>query len=297
MGFFDSISSGISSALGFVKDIPIIGDAVSSLTKGLGGAVADLPGALAGRAMDNYSARDAYERSKEGAAEAFERSQQAYKTRYQSTAEDMRKAGLNPILAATGGFSVGNAPQMVAPQSFAAPGHYMGGSAASAREYATTTKTEAETLRTTQEVDKVLAETENIRQATRESAERILKIREETKVAHQEERNLVQQMFNLEKDFEMKVRQVNKIEREIYLIEKQELQTMEHTKQIEALTGKVAYEKRLLAEQARETKSIADKLTKIADVYNGPAGSVVGAINALTDALNLHGVVGLSPRR
>lgn len=278
MGFFDSI-------VDFGKDV----------LGGIGGAITDLPGALLGRGMDMFSAKQAFDQSKEGSEYAFNRTAQEYAKRYQTTAKDLRQAGLNPILAATGGFSVGNAPVMAPPQSFNAPGHYMGGSSQSAKNVAETSQSEAQTKKAYAEVEQALSQAAKNRQDIEESLSRILKNREETKVATQTERNLGIAMFNLEKDFEIKAKEVYKIEQEIQLLTRQTTQTSAQTDQTRALTAKVADERRLLVQQAREIKSIADKLGKVADVYNGPAGSLLGGVNAITDALNLHTVI--APRR
>ena len=48
--------------------------------------------------------------SKKEAAKARSWSERMYKRRYQHTVADMRAAGLNPILAASGGFNVGSGP-------------------------------------------------------------------------------------------------------------------------------------------------------------------------------------------
>ncbi len=106
MGFLTDV---LSTAAGFIpgvgpfisKGIEKIGNSSSakSLSEGISGAVAGLPGAYLKQSMDRSNS-----------ARAFESSMGAYKTRYQNTAADMRAAGLNPVLAASGGFNVGSAP-------------------------------------------------------------------------------------------------------------------------------------------------------------------------------------------
>lgn len=113
-----------SSALAFAK--PLIGTVGKFFTgNSLGKTIAGVGTNLASNYLQNQfigqpNADRAYEQSYAGSAEAFARSQQAYKTRYQNTVQDMIKAGINPIMAASSGFNVGNAPQMHAPQSFKA---------------------------------------------------------------------------------------------------------------------------------------------------------------------------------
>ena len=97
-----------------------------------------------------------------------------YKKRYQVTTEDMRKAGLNPILAATGGFSVGNAPTVT---SFAPDMSYMSKGisdmANTAKSFFEASNIEEDTKRIIQETEKIkndadvsLAEAEKIRGIT-----------------------------------------------------------------------------------------------------------------------------------
>lgn len=260
---------------------------LDSLATGVIGAVTDLPGTLISTGLNAFNAFTANERSKENAQEAFNRSQEAYGSRYQTTVNDMRKAGINPIMAATGGFNVSGQPSMQAPTAPMANSPTMGTSASSAREVAQTAKTQEETRKTIAETDKVIAETEKTLSENKLVLENILKTREETKVATQTERNLVTQMFNLEMDFTRKGREIKKLDEEIMLIGEQSRQTAASAKQLEALTSKVADEKNLLKQQAREISYIADKLKRTADVYNGPLGGIVGGINTMTDALNL----------
>ncbi len=97
----------------------------SNVLRSLGGAGANTAFSLGEKYLtDKYigqpQADRAYGQSKESSAKAWKRSYGAYKRRYQDTSRDMKKAGLNPILAASGGFNVGSGTQAVSAQAFKA---------------------------------------------------------------------------------------------------------------------------------------------------------------------------------
>jgi len=115
---------------GLVSSIPAVGPALSSAmgltTKpsfniDVGSMATGLAGDYLGAKLINQpAANSAWAYSKEAATAAYERQKTLYGKRYRWTMEDMRKAGLNPMLAAKGGPMVGSAPNVHSAQSFMA---------------------------------------------------------------------------------------------------------------------------------------------------------------------------------
>lgn len=254
MGFLDSI-------------LPIASSALNLFTGGMSGMITDLPSTLASTGLNMFQASKASDRSQSMAEDAFNRSQGAYATRYQTTAQDMRRAGLNPILAASGGFNVSGQPQMSNPQAFQAAPAVMGTSSTSAREVASTKKTEAEIEKTWAEVSKIAEETSLTIQQKFESAAR-------EGVATQQQKNLVQELTKLQTE-------TLKMANEISLLQEQ--------------TKNTTTQRKLIIQQTREMKAIADKLESTSEYFQGSSGKVLGLIKAIMEAIGGHTVI--SPGR
>lgn len=117
-------------------------------------AAAILGSAAIGGAASFFGGERQNASAQEAAREAHELNQQAYATRYQTQVEDMKAAGLNPILAATQGAPVGAA----APAA-AVPSNSGRDAAASALQAA---RLSAEIKLLDQQADKAKAETEGV---------------------------------------------------------------------------------------------------------------------------------------
>ncbi|WNK12918.1 MAG: DNA pilot protein [Microvirus sp.] len=238
--------------------------ALSAVTGGLTGFLGDLPGTLVSGVMNQFSAKQAYDRSQDSAQEAFNRSQEAYKTRYQSTAKDMREAGINPIMAASGGFNVSGQPTMASVQAPVAQTPVMGTGSSSAKNV-------AEADRVAYEKTEILSRIAKMGEDAALAIQQKEESRSREGVADQQEKNLKEEFV--------------KIKAETLKIAYQISQTQEET-------ANTVIQRKLIVQNIREMKMIADKLEKTNAAYNGPAGEVLGFVDALTDALNLHNVLG-----
>lgn len=87
----------------------------------LGGALIGAGSSIVSNLFGRKNASDANDAASAASAAQWQREYGAYKTRYQDTMSDMRSAGLNPILAASGGFNVGSGPSASKAQTFQAP--------------------------------------------------------------------------------------------------------------------------------------------------------------------------------
>lgn len=259
----------------------------------IGGIVGGIPGAIVGGAGDlllneligKPNAQDAYEKSMAASANAYARSKEAYAERYQVTARDMKAAGLNPILAASGGFSVGNAPQMATAQSFQPHTPY-GSSVGSALGYAQAEKTQEETKKIHEEIGEVISRKElNAKRIIESIGNNLLK-RSQAKLASIQEKRTFQEILNLEQDFLYRVKEFDKLREETGLLIRGQQVKKEEIQRIRA-------QKDMIEKQAKTLTANLQKLAAIAEIYKQPAGKLLAVIREVLGVVNVGFIKGL----
>jgi hypothetical protein len=209
----------------------------------------------AGAWFNSQEADDAQDFERKEAVANRQWQEEMYNKRYRRTMTDMRKAGLNPILAATGGFDVGSVPG-----GAMARGH-AGTFPNNNYSYSSSAKSLAEADKAESEVS---LNKEKVKQAMADTA---LK-REQAGLMDTQEKKVWQEFVNAEKEFEQIDRKVDLLDQEIQLVEK---------------------DRERLAVLVDTMRKSLERLSKIADVYRGPAGDWIGYLNAIFGTLNLGG--------
>lgn len=266
-----------------------IGDAVKKVTGGIGDALGGIGGGLldfgssflGNQYIGGPNAKQQFKYNKKAAKYSFDLSYDAYKHRYRDTMHDMKKAGLNPILAlAKGGMTVQGQPQMNA-ASTSMPA-YTPSSASSA--YKNLQQAQLDGVRQDTERanrQKALSEAKAKSQEILESIERIHRIRAEKKlITRQEEvafrnvKNLQAEYFNLNATYNLLWNQAELASQNAKLSQEQVNQLVAQRKQILAMTGKIEAE---LAE-----------LSRVADVYRSEMGKILGWMKAVKNAMPIN---------
>ena len=254
------------------------GNLLGSITGGL--VDMGLSNMMGGNLDDKYAKRAAA-RADYYADLAHKRSIDAYKRRYRWTMKDMKRAGLNPILAAqNAGFSIGNSPTSAAATTHM-PSYtpVRGASAWADMMRAEHEKESAETEK--QKRKNIMADTAKKRQEIRESMQKVINYRQQHRLMGSQEKEIIRRTKNLEQEWWVKTSEFNRnfAQAELYAqqgkLTKEQLNKIQYeTKQIQTLT------KKLQAELAQ--------LRRIADVYDSDIGAILGYIKAVGDALPLN---------
>lgn len=231
----------------------------SSLTKGLTNFITG--GDLFSSALDIgsslFGADRANSQAQANSATQWNREYGAYKTRYQDTVADMKAAGLNPILAASGGFNVGSGPSASTPATFAAN---VPTPSSSALNVAQTKKAGADTGLSVQKA--------------KESIQSIAESRSRQGLMSAQEGKAIADMFKAEQEFAKITAELDKIGSETVLNEQQALY-------VRQLRKKAQKDVEMIVAQMSHLK-------KISNVYDQPFGKYLAYIEAITKSIGLN---------
>lgn len=263
------------------------------------------------------------QRAMEAADLAYQRSVQSYRRRYQWAVEDMKRAGLNPILAASGGFQVGSGvnapmsiPQMAGVQmasAQAARGQNAQVPMASARsanpqmantmmhnfpviDLAGSAKDVSQAFLAEKQMDETEAKTEKVIQESKlvskqtlNEVEKILETRAKKGLYVAKERECVQKIFNLEAEYYKTVKETKKLLEDT---QTSRLTNLEKQKNLKLLEIKF--------EEMRETTKKLTyenrRLEQYSQAYTGKLGPALGYIKAVTDAIGINFGMFLGPK-
>lgn len=265
MGIFSTLGTAIGTVLG--KGNPI------------GTAVGTASGGLLDRVLAQDDADQAYQQGLGSSALALQQSTEQYKQRYRYTVNDMREAGLNPILAATGGFSVGSSPSIQGNQSFQTNYPWT--------DFGNSAKNISDSQKSNQEIEESKVRTQNLLeqrklliQQTKHEFQKINHTRQQANLFTKQEELTQRQIFNLEQEFTKTSVLINKLNEEIDLIRQQQTLSQAHTEQSRALKKQIEQNKTLLYQTGQKIVAETSRLNRISEVYDGPIGNILGYLEA-----------------
>lgn len=168
----------------------------------------------------------AFDQSTAATALAYERQKEMFKHRYRWTMEDMRAAGINPILAISRGFNVSGFPTVQKAQAFQAHNPYTASTGALDFAKMTTEKSKQEVM--LEEKNKLYNEAKKLfAEAQRNFAD--------AKLSYAKKENVRKEWWNIEQTFNHVTKQIESLEQVIELTKRKSDKTQQTIKQLDVL--------------------------------------------------------------
>lgn len=234
-------------------------------------SVAGIGGSLMGNLFNQSNAKEASQTSQDMSRETAAFNAEQYAKRYQTTTADMKAAGLNPIMAASGGFSVGNSPTQAMPQTFQAPP--VEGFSSSAKSFGELSKLMVEKEKAKEETKNIIADTAKKLEETQNTIQDTLKKREETGLAKANERNAVQNLINLQLEAQKSIETIQLLKEQTLQAASQAGLNSAQKWQAIANEHKILQETRNLEKQHRLLEVEVKRVAAIDDVYGNEGGA------------------------
>lgn len=248
------------------------------------GAGAALLGSAMSGLFNRSSAKQQQAASLYAMQQEAEINKEMYQQRYQWTAKDMIKAGLNPILAAGGGFSVGSGPSVGLPTMASAAPMQVPDIASSARSMAEADKVE-------EEKREVIARTVKAGNEAIESIERARTNRAQQNLLTTQEARTAEEVIRTIQEVKQISSRIGLMDwqaaREESTIETQGVERSAMGASMELMDAHI----RQLSQATKNLRLLMPELERTSDVYSGRAGTVIKYAEEILHAIG-PGVTG-----
>jgi len=260
-----------------------------------GGASSALTGLIGDYFGDN-NATDQFNRNQQLMTQQSAINENMYRHRYYWTAQDMMNAGLNPILAATGGFSVGSGPSVSLPSQAMAPMPSVPSVASSAREVQELGQIEANIEKTKAEKLKIIEETVRTTEEARKLVEEAAKLRLEQGLVTAQERKTIAEVERAFAEVRELASRTAKQWVEVDATQAKTKLMKEETLNVQADRRVIEANERLLGKRVQELTYLLSELETTSNVYEGPVGQALTYMREIVRSLGLLPAIGAGAR-
>lgn len=252
-----------------------------------GGLFSKLGDAVIGDFFGDSNAKDQFERNQQLMQQQMAINKEMYQNRYTWTVDDMRRAGLNPILAASGGFSVGSGPQVSLPSQAMASMPSVPSISTSAKDLTENLFLESQTEKTKAERLKIVEDTIKIQNEAALVIEQAEKTRREQNLVSAQESKTLEEVFKTMKEVGFLTTSIMKNYVEMDNLKSRTDLFQEETLNLSAERANIQKQGVLLDNKIQELAFQLSELGKVSDVYKGPAGSAIVHIRESIKALGI----------
>jgi len=253
----------------------------------VGAALIGAGSSLASNLFSRWNASTQNKRARSALGLEYDYNAQLYRNRYQWMAEDLERAGLNPILAISSGLSTGGSPSVGLPsisQAYPPTG----------LDFAST----ALSLSKAKEAEKSAALKEAQRKTELNNAKLVLnnsllaiantlKARQEAKTAKAKEAEIIQKIENLKQEYLNTVEKILKTKYEAELISRKAFKTSVETSKIAQMEMLINRQCTVEELKRKQLTYLLSELKRVSEVYEGKAGKPIAYLKQISSLLRI----------